>query len=115
MKANILQHSTSSKFGRFVKKQWVWWLMLLPGVVLTVVFKYGSMFGIVMAFQKFNPSKGLFGSPWVGLKNFQYLFMMSDSTRVIANTLLIATSKVVLNLIIPLIFALMLNEVRSLR
>ena len=54
MKANILQHSTSSKFGRFVKKQWVWWLMLLPGVVLTVVFKYGSMFGIVMAFQKFD-------------------------------------------------------------
>ena len=49
MKANILQHSTSSKFGRFVKKQWVWWLMLLPGVILTVVFKYGSMFGIVMA------------------------------------------------------------------
>ena len=89
--------------------------MCVPGVLLMIFFNIVPMFGIVMAFQKFNPSKGLFGSPWVGLKNFQYLFMMSDSTRVIANTLLIATSKVVLNLIIPLIFALMLNEVRSLR
>ena len=89
--------------------------MCVPGVLWMIFFNIVPMFGIVMAFQKFNPSKGLFGSPWVGLKNFQYLFMMSDSTRVIANTLLIATSKVVLNLIIPLIFALMLNEVRSLR
>lgn len=89
--------------------------MCVPGVLWMVFFNIVPMFGSVMAFQKFNPSKGLFGSPWVGLKNFQYLFMMSDSTRVIANTLLIATSKVVLNLIIPLIFALMLNEVRSLR
>lgn len=89
--------------------------MCVPCVLWMIFFNIVPMFGIVMAFQKFNPSKGLFGSPWVGLKNFQYLFMMSDSTRVIANTLLIATSKVVLNLIIPLIFALMLNEVRSLR
>ena len=89
--------------------------MCVPGVLWMIFFNIVPMFGIVMAFQKFNPSKGLFGSRWVGLKNFQYLFMMSDSTRVIANTLLIATSKVVLNLIIPLIFALMLNEVRSLR
>lgn len=89
--------------------------MCVPGVLWMIFFNIVPMFGIVMAFQKFNPSKGLFGSPWVGLKNFQYLFMMSDSTRVIANTLFIATSKVVLNLIIPLIFALMLNEVRSLR
>ena len=89
--------------------------MCVPGVLWMIFFNIVPMFGIVMAFQKFNPSKGLVGAPWVGLKNFQYLFMMSDSTRVIANTLLIATSKVVLNLIIPLIFALMLNEVRSLR
>ena len=89
--------------------------MCVPGILWMIFFNIVPMFGIVMAFQKFNPSKGLFGSPWVGLKNFQYLFMMSDSTRVIVNTLLIATSKVVLNLIIPLIFALMLNEVRSLR
>lgn len=92
-----------------------YYLMCVPGVLWMIFFNIVPMFGIMMAFQKFNPSKGLFGSPWVGLKNFQYLFMMSDSTRVIANTLLIATPKVVLNLIIPLIFALMLNEVRSLR
>ena len=53
---------------RFVKKQRVWWLMLLPGIVLTLVFKYGSMFGIVMAFQKFNIFKGtLFGQEWGAL------------------------------------------------
>ena len=80
MKVNILQHNTASKFIRFVKRQWIWWLMLLPGIVLTLVFKYGSMFGIVMAFQKFDIFKGtFFGQEWAsnhGFGNFIYIFKM---------------------------------------
>ncbi|MDR1400280.1 MAG: ABC transporter permease subunit [Treponema sp.] len=70
------------------------------------------MYGIVMAFQDFNPGRGFFRSRWTGLENFTYLFMLGDSVQVIINTLVIAVGKMVLNLLVPLVFALLLNEVR---
>lgn len=92
-----------------------YYIMALPGVLWMIFFNFVPMFGIVMAFQNFNPGKGYFGSKWVGMQNFRYLFMMADSKRVIVNTLIIACSKIIFNLIIPLAFALMLNEVRNMR
>jgi putative aldouronate transport system permease protein len=86
-------------------------LMTLPGLLWLVLFSIVPMYGIVMAFQNFNPGRGFFRSPWVGLQNFQYLFVLSDSRQVIINTLIIAVGKMILNLLIPLIFALLLNEV----
>jgi putative aldouronate transport system permease protein len=71
------------------------------------------MYGIVMAFQDFNPGQGFFRSPWIGLENFKYLFLLGDSVQVFVNTIVIACSKVVLNLLVPLGFALLLNEVKS--
>jgi len=71
------------------------------------------MYGVVMAFQDFNPARGFFRSRWTGLENFKYLFMLGDSKQVIINTLIIAVGKMLFNLIIPLIFALLLNEVNS--
>ncbi len=68
-----------------------------------------------MAFKNYNPGMGLWKSPSVGMENFKYLFSMSDAQRVIINTLIIACSKVVLNIVIPLVFALLLNEVTNLR
>lgn len=99
--------------GLSVQKHYL--LMTLPGLLWMIFFNFVPMGGIVMAFQNFNPGKGFLGSKWVGLNNFRYLFMMRDSTRVITNTLIIASSKVIFNLIVPLIFALMLNEVRNLK
>ena len=99
--------------GLSVQKHYL--LMTLPGLLWMIFFNFVPMGGIVMAFQNFNPGKGFWGSKWVGLNNFRYLFMMRDSTRVITNTLIIASSKVIFNLIVPLIFALMLNEVRNLK
>jgi len=66
-----------------------------------------------MAFQKFNPTRGLIHSPWVGLDNFRYIFALPDTLPAIRNTLIIAFGKLVLGIIVPLIFALMLNEIRS--
>ncbi|MDR2807791.1 MAG: ABC transporter permease subunit [Spirochaetaceae bacterium] len=88
-------------------------LMILPGFLWLFLFSIVPMYGIVMAFQDFNPSKGFLGSTWIGLENFKYLFMLGDSFQVTVNTLVIAVGKMVLNLIVPLIFALLLNEVRS--
>jgi len=89
--------------------------MVLPGLIWLVLFSIVPMAGIVMAFQDFNPGLGWFRSPWTGLENFKYLFSIRESRNVIRNTFIIATSKIALNLIIPLVFALLLNEVRGFR
>jgi putative aldouronate transport system permease protein len=85
-------------------------LMLLPAVILTIIFKYGPMFGVVIAFQDFTPVRGVFDSPWVGLENFRFAFQLPGTEQVIRNTLYIAIGKIILGLIVPLIVALMLNE-----
>ncbi|UQZ33148.1 protein lplB [Paenibacillus sp. PK3_47] len=86
-------------------------LMLLPGVILTLVFSYIPIMGIVIAFQKFVPSKGIFNSKWIGFDNFRYMLDMPNFSSVLWNTIFIAVLKIVAGLIIPIIFALLLNEV----
>ncbi|HWO54017.1 MAG TPA: ABC transporter permease subunit [Paenibacillus cookii] len=87
--------------------------MLMPGIILLLIFSIIPMFGLLMAFQDYKISKGIFGSPWVGLENFTYFFELSDSKVIIRNTLFLAISKIVANLIVPLVFAVLLNEVRQ--
>jgi putative aldouronate transport system permease protein len=87
--------------------------MILPGFLWLLLFSIVPMCGIVMAFQDFNPSRGFFRSQWVGLENFRYLLLLGDSKQVVINTLVIALGKMVLNLLFPLGFALLLNEVRA--
>ncbi|ASA25995.1 ABC transporter permease [Paenibacillus donghaensis] len=86
-------------------------LMLLPGVILTLVFSYIPIMGIVIAFQKFVPSKGIFHSKWIGFDNFRYMLDMPNFTSVVWNTIFIAVLKIIAGLVIPIIFALLLNEV----
>ena len=71
------------------------------------------MAGLVMAFQNFLPAKGFLHSRWVGLDNFKFMFQLPDSKQIFVNTLVIAISKMILNLLVPLVFALMLNAVRG--
>jgi putative aldouronate transport system permease protein len=92
-----------------------YYLMLLPGMVWLIMFSIVPMFGIVMAFENYNPGQGIFGSEWVGLDNFTYMFQLNDSKSVIVNTVIIAVGKIVFNLVIPLIFAILLNELTNLR
>lgn len=88
-------------------------LMLLPGAIWLLLFNLFPMYGILMAFKDFNPGFGLWGSPWVGLEHFRYMFELDDSRHIFVNTILIAGSKMIGNLIVPLVFALMLNEVKN--
>ena len=97
------------------KTQRQYHLMLLIPMIFLFVFGVLPKFGVVMAFQKFIPAKGFLGSKWVGLKYFRYMFELPDSWQVFENTLIIAVSKLVLGLIAPIVFALLLNEVRSVR
>jgi putative aldouronate transport system permease protein len=89
-------------------------LMLLPAVVVVLIFSYGPLAGLVMAFQDFQPDKGWFHSPWVGMANFQFLLMLPGSVQSLWNTMYIAFLKGLFGLITPLIAALMLNELRNL-
>ncbi len=86
-------------------------IMLLPAFILVLIYSYGSMVGTVIAFQKFNMAKGLFGSEWIGLENFKNLFTMPNIGPIIRNTVLIALGKMIGGIIVPVLFALLLNEV----
>lgn len=89
-----------------------YYLMLIPGLIWIFIFKIIPLFGLTMAFEDFNPSKGIFGSPWVGLENFHYLFLLNDSKTIFINTLFIAIMKIIGKLVVPLVVALILNELR---
>lgn len=93
------------------KDQRYYHLMLIPGMVFLFLFSILPMFGIVIAFEDFKPAKGVFGSEWVGLQWFEYMFKLPDTGQIFCNTLIIAVAKILLNLIVPLIFAIMLSEV----
>ena len=87
------------------------YVMLIPSVALVAIYSYGAMAGIGIAFQKFVPAKGLFGSKWVGFDNFNTLFSMPNIWPVIRNTVVISLLKMIGGVIVPVVFALLLNEV----
>ncbi len=86
-------------------------MMLLPGIVLLLLFSYVPMVGIVIAFQQFIPTHGLFGSEWIGWDNFRYAFELPDFRLVMRNTLFISVMKIVAGTIAALTTALLLNEI----
>ncbi len=88
-------------------------IMLIPAVVFLLIFSIYPLVNNVIAFKYFNPTKGIFGSSWAGLDHFKTVFMIPSFYRVLSNTVVIAIWKMALHLIIPLIFALILNEVRT--
>lgn len=90
-----------------------YWVMVLPALVWMFAINIFPMFGIIMAFQDFNPGKGILGSEFVGLENFKYMFQMKDVYQIFINTLVIAVFKLLLNVIIPVGFALLLNEMKN--
>lgn len=90
-------------------------LMALPGLAVLLVFRYLPMFGIVLAFNKYRIPDGVFGSRFVGLKNFEYLFKTSAAWEITRNTLGYNLVFIVLGLIIPVAIAVILCEMRSRR
>lgn len=89
-------------------------LMMLPTVLFLVIFSYIPMVGIIIAFQKFNPARGLFGhNKWVGLENFRYIFSLPNTRQVVANTLVLSVSKIVIGTLLAIAVALLLNECRN--
>jgi putative aldouronate transport system permease protein len=86
--------------------------MVLPGILLFLVFHYFPMYGIVMAFQSFKPALGFFESPWVGLRHFQRILTDMMILRAFKNTVILGLYTLLVNFPAPILFALLLNEVR---
>jgi len=96
------------------RDRWLY-LLLLPGLVYFIIFKYLPMFGIVIAFENYVPYSGVMGSQWVGLKWFEYFFKFPSWTRYLSNTLILSLMNIVFYFPAPIILALLLNEMVSLR
>ncbi len=90
-------------------------MMVLPGALLLLIFNYVPMVGVVMAFKKYNPILGIWGSPWCGLDNFEFFFTSQDAVRVIRNTLGYSVTFLVLDLIAGVGLAIMFYNLRSRR
>ena len=99
--------------SRKLTKELPLYLMLAPAVVLVLIYAYAPMLGIVMAFQRVLPGKGIFGSPWVGFANFEFVMEMPTILQVIWNTIRIAGLKAIGGVVVPVSVALMLNNVTS--
>ncbi|MBE1440799.1 putative aldouronate transport system permease protein [Paenibacillus sp. OAS669] len=95
-----------------VKRHWMLYLMVLPGVLFYIVFKYVPLTGSVIAFQNYQILKGITGSTWVGLDNFKFIFTYQDFYLVLRNTATIAFYQLLFSFPAPIILALLLNELR---
>ncbi|MFC4810537.1 ABC transporter permease [Paenibacillus sp. GCM10023250] len=96
----------------FKNDQFHYHIMLLPVFVLFIQFHVLPIYGILLAFKHFVPTKGIVGSPWAGLEHYEFLIQNPEIWRVLRNTLLISVGKLITLLILPIVLALMLNELR---
>ncbi|TVY12028.1 sugar ABC transporter permease [Paenibacillus cremeus] len=87
--------------------------MLAPGVLYFILFKYAPMWGILIAFQDYSPFTGFWGSPWIGFEHFTTFFNEPQFGQLFANTLILAVYNIVFFFPLPIIIALLLNEVRK--
>lgn len=99
-------------FLKYFKLHVALYIMLIPGLINLILFKYMPMYGMVVAFQNYKPKLGYFGSPWVGMKHFEAFFRDPFCWRVISNTFILGIYSVLFNFPAPIILALLLNEVR---
>lgn len=90
----------------------VFYLFLLPGIAWFFIFAYIPMYGLTVAFKDFNFSQGILGSPWVGLKYFEQFFNYYQSGEIIRNTFVISSLKLLIGFPMPIILALLLNEIK---
>ncbi|KRF41945.1 protein lplB [Paenibacillus sp. Soil787] len=99
--------------GKEIKKSWPLYVLCIPAFVFVIIFSYGPMGGLIMAFQDYKPWLGFVRSPWIGMDNFARIFQYHESTQAIINTIIIAVMKIAAGIIVPIIMAILLNEIRS--
>lgn len=111
----LLRGSVLDRVKRDFRVRWQLYLMVLPVLAYYLLFHYGPLYGAQIAFRKFSFSAGILGSKWVGLENFRDFFSSIYFPRLMRNTILISLYNIIFGFPIPILLAVLLNEVRSRR
>ena len=101
------------KFAKTMKHFWPMYVMFIPGVVYLFINSYIPMFGVQIAFRQYNAAQGVYGSPWCGFKNFEFLIKTKDAWIMVRNTVLYNIVFIVLGTVLAVTTAIILNEIRS--
>ncbi|CAI3362307.1 ABC transporter permease [Enterococcus cecorum] len=110
---NKVSANKSDSFLQKVKKQKLLLAMLVPGLVLTFIFKYIPMYGVLIAFKDYNPLRGILGSPWIGFSEFEKFLSSPNFMNLLMNTLKLSVYGLLLGFLPPIILAIMLNQLLS--
>lgn len=110
---NKVSANKSDSFLQKVKKQKLLLLMLVPGLVLTFIFKYIPMYGVLIGFKDYNPLRGILGSPWIGFAEFEKFLSSPNFMNLLMNTLKLSVYGLLLGFLPPIILAIMLNQLLS--
>lgn len=110
---NKVSTSKRDSFLQKVKKQKLLHVMLVPGLILTFIFKYIPMYGVLIAFKDYNPLRGILGSPWVGFSEFEKFLSSPNFMNILMNTLKLSVYGLLLGFLPPIILAIMLNQLLS--
>ncbi|NOU62466.1 ABC transporter permease subunit [Paenibacillus sp. LMG 31461] len=114
-RAAVKRSGLLNKITKDYKKNYRLYLLVLPVILFYLIFSYIPMYGVLMAFQNYSPGKGILGSKWIGLDNFQMFFQSAYFGRVLWNTLKISFYSLLFDFPAPIIFALLLNELKWLK
>lgn len=100
-----------------IKRYWPFYVMMLPALAFYAVFRYGPMYGVIIAFKDFSITKGIMGSPWADpwYKYFEYFFTSPYAKQIISNTIIISALKIAVGMIPPIILAILISECRGKR
>lgn len=107
------KNSYRCRLKRDMKQNWTAYLMVVPVLAFYLIFCYKPMYGVFIAFKDYSIRDGILGSPWVGLKYFESFFKSFYFLRLMKNTLTISLASLIFGFPIPIIFALLLNEIRN--
>jgi putative aldouronate transport system permease protein len=103
----------STRIKQDFRRNYAIYLLFVPVLAYYIIFHYAPIYGLVLAFKDYLPSRGIFGSAWVGLENFQRFFNSVYFVRTLRNTLLISVYEIIFGFPAPILFALLLNEIHS--
>ncbi len=109
---SIIKPEKKESFIQYFKHNYALYLFLVPAVILTIIFNYVPMYGAVIAFKDFSPMRGILGSDWVGFKHFKDFLTSPNFLNIFMNTIKLSFFDLIIGFPIPIILALMLNQVR---
>lgn len=112
----VSKPAVTSKLSRnltYIKKNYILYLLIAPAVILTIIFKYIPIYGATIAFKDFSPIRGIAGSEWVGFKHFTSFLTSPNFIEILMNTIKLSSFELLIGFPIPIILALMLNQLRK--